>query len=143
MRFRSLLFMVLIGFLLSGCSSRDPNRKETFPVTGEVYADGVVAEGVTVELHPVGGIDKAQPTMTSTMTDAEGKFAASTYEQGDGAPEGEYIVTFKWGQLNRMSMSYDGDKFKGKYSDPKKSEFRVSVVAGSPADMGRIELVTK
>ncbi len=133
----------LSAFACMGCSSRNPNWKETIPVSGQVYADGQPAEGVTVTFHPVTGMDKAQPTVSASLTDPEGKFAASTYEVGDGIPVGEYQVTFTWGTLNRVSMTFDGDKFKGRYKDPEKSETKVSVVSGSPVDLGRIDLKTK
>ena len=85
----------------------------------------------------------AEPTLTATRTDENGKFSASTYDAGDGAPEGEYSVTFEWNKLNTVSMSFDGDKLDGKYNDPKKSTFKIKVEDGKPADMGKIELTTK
>ncbi|MFH1922367.1 MAG: hypothetical protein ABIP48_21095 [Planctomycetota bacterium] len=42
-----------------------------------------------------------------------------------------------------MSIDTDLDKLKGKYSDPAKSEFKVTVTEGQPTDMGRFELTTK
>jgi hypothetical protein len=138
----SLTICALVACVV-GCESRNPNWKETIPVTGQVYADGQPAEGVQVTFHPVEGMDTAQPTETKSMTDEAGRFAASTYEVGDGVPEGEYQLTFVWGKLNMVSMTFDGDKFKGKYKDPKKSEVSVSVVSGSPVDLGRIDLRTK
>ncbi|QDV27811.1 carboxypeptidase-like regulatory domain-containing protein [Aureliella helgolandensis] len=137
----SLTFTFLA--LALGCADPHPDWKETYPVKGQVFADGKPAEGVSVTLNPKSGLDTKQPTISSTMTDAQGNFAISTYEEGDGAPEGEYTLTFKWGKLNRMSMSYSGDQFKGKYSDPLKSKFPLSVQPGSPIDMGKIELVTQ
>lgn len=140
-------FILMLGGLAclaaAGCSSRDPNWKETVPVSGIVLADGQPAEGVTVVFNPVAGMDQAQPTVTQSMTDAEGKFSASTYQSGDGVPEGEYKLTFTWGKLNPISMTFDGDKFKGRYKDPKKSDYSVNVVAGDPMDLGTFELRTK
>ncbi len=138
-----LLFSGLACMATSGCSSRDPNWKETIPVSGIVLADGQPAEGVTVIFNPVAGMDQDQPTVTQSMTDAEGKFSASTYESGDGVPQGDYKLTFTWGKLNPISMTFDGDKFKGRYKDPKKSDFEVKIVAGEPMDLGTFELKTK
>ncbi|MEZ6137842.1 MAG: hypothetical protein R3C53_23385 [Pirellulaceae bacterium] len=105
-------------------------------------ADGKPAEGVSVTFHPVGGMDTDQPSVTQAMSDKEGKFAATTYELADGAPPGDYNVTFTWGKLNKISMTFDGDAFKGKYRDPGTSKFKISVVSGTPVDMGAIELTT-
>ncbi len=139
------LFLLLIAFghLCCACSKKQPDRKETFPVSGEVYVDGKPGGTIKVDLHDVKGVDTKQPTYSSAFTDDNGKFVVSTYEQGDGAPEGEYAVTFVWGQLNLMSMQYGGpDKLKGKYSDPAKSQFRVTVKKGQTANIGRVDLKT-
>lgn len=136
-----LVFSMMVG--LVGCRGDDRNWKETIPVTGEVFVGGKAAEGVMVKFVPTAGMDTAQPTETNAMTDDKGKFAASTYQLGDGAPAGEYRLTFTWPQLNKMSMSFDGDSLKGKYEDPKKSDYTINVQSGSPVDLGRFELQGK
>lgn len=131
-------------FVLSGCGGDEPFRKETFPVTGQVFVDGKPASGVKVTLYDVKGVDKEHPTFSSGMTDDEGKFEISTYEAADGVPVGEYVVTFEWGEMNMFTMQYGGpDKLKKRYNDPQKSQFRLTVKEGEPTDMGRIDLTTK
>ena len=138
-----LLGVSLAMVLLAACKEETGFRKETFPVTGEVFVDGKPASGVQVTLNDVKGFDQEHPTFSQAMTDDNGKFAVSTYEQADGVPEGEYIVTFMWGQLNMINMQYGGpDKLKDRYVDPKKSTYRIKVQSGTPADMGRVELTT-
>jgi 5-hydroxyisourate hydrolase-like protein (transthyretin family) len=140
----SVLPIVVVALLLGGCSQRDPSWKPTFPLTGTVLVDGTPAEGVLVQITEVGQPDLENPTFSSAYTDAQGKFALSTYEAGDGVPEGEYFVTFMWGQVNMLSMQYGGpDKLNNRYHDPEKSEFRIRVDAGKPTDMGEIQLTTK
>ncbi len=131
---------ILAILFLGGCGGNDRNWKETIPVTGSVFVDGEPAEGVMVVFHPVSGMDSSQPTETKSMTNKEGMFSATTYEVGDGAPEGVYKVTLTWPTLNKISMSFDGDKFKGKYAKAADSKYEVSVEAGSPIDMGRLDL---
>ena len=123
-----------------GCDGRDPNWKETVPVTGIITLDGAPVENVSVKFHPAGGMDKAQPTITQARTDTEGKFAATTYELADGAPPGDYTLTFELQQFDPISMSFGGDKLKGKYATPEKSTFKISVSSGTPVDMGQIDL---
>jgi hypothetical protein len=137
------IVMLTWVMLVCGCSKTDDGRKPTSPVTGEVYVDGQPAAGVHVKFHDVKGFDAANPTVSASMTDESGHFSASTYDQGDGVPAGDYTVTFEWGELNKFSMQYSGDKLKGKYSDPEKTEHRITVTDGSSTDMGRIELKTK
>jgi len=66
-----------------------------------------------------------------------------TYQQGDGVPEGEYVLTFAWGQPNRFNNIYGGpDRLANRYSDPRQPKVRFKVEKGKPADLGRIELST-
>jgi hypothetical protein len=143
MRDVALPVLLLIAFT-AACAKQASDRKETYPVTGEVYVDGRPAPMIQVNLHNLAGIDQQQPTHSSAFTDDAGKFEVSTYEQGDGVPEGEYVLSFVWGQFNMVSMQYGGpDKLKDKYADPKTSTFKVRVEKGKPANLGRIELETK
>lgn len=138
-----ITWMAIIAMMLLGCKE-DNNRKPTFPVTGTVHVDGKPAEAVRVEIYDVKGLDPKQPTYSSAFTDAEGKFALSTYENGDGVPEGEYALTYMWGKLNVMSMQYGGpDKLNNKYSDAKKTPFKIKVEAGKPTDLGVVDLKTR
>lgn len=129
---------------LEACSRTDPNRKETYPVTGSVYVDEKPAGAVQVTLHDQAGVDVNNPTFSMTFTQADGSFALSTYEEGDGVPAGEYTITFQWRDLNPLNLQYSGpDKLGNKYSDPQTTPFRVKVEPGKPVDLGRIELSTK
>lgn len=135
---------VTLFVLFCSCSEQGENRKETFPLTGEVYVDGSPAARLQVTCHDVNGLDKEQPTMSSAFTNEEGKFEISTYASADGVPEGEYVLTFVWGKMNMVSMSYGGpDQLDGRYDDPESSEHPATVEKGKPTDLGRIELTTK
>ena len=135
--------IAICSLLLLGCKENN-NRKPTFPVTGTVHVDGMPVEGIRVEIQDVKGLDPKQPTYSSAFTDAAGKFALSTYENGDGVPEGEYALTYMWGKLNVMSMAYGGpDKLNNKYSDAKNTPFKIKVEAGKPTDLGVVDLKTK
>jgi hypothetical protein len=139
-----LLLFVSIMATLGGCNQRDASRKPTFPLTGTVRVDGAPAEGVLVKITDVDGHDPSDPTFSTAYTDPQGKFQLSTYDAGDGVPEGEYLVTFMWGQVNPLTMQFGGpDKLQGRYDDPETSEFRVKVEAGKPTEMGEIQLTTK
>ena len=141
---RVVLLAAGASVLLASCSQEDPNRKQTFPVTGEVYVDGKAAAELAVTCHDVKGLDTKNPTMSIGRTDNQGKFQISTYTQADGVPEGEYALTFVWGQLNRFSNTYGGpDKLRDRYADPKNSAKRFKVEKGKPNDLGRIDLSTK
>jgi hypothetical protein len=141
------LWIVVLVILFVGCEKKRGDRKETTRVTGQVYVDGVpvpAKEPLKILCHNVAGMDKEQPYVSQALTGEDGKFEISTYEKGDGIPAGEYVLTFMWGKMNFFSNSYGGpDKLKGRYKDPKKSEHRLTVEAGKPTDLGRIDLKTK
>lgn len=127
-------------------SEEEPFRKETIPVTGTVVVDGQPPDTpIQIQCHSLQELDKEHPTFSQTVTGDNGSFAVSTYESGDGVPPGEYVLTFEWKVFNVVSMSYGGpDKLGGKYTDPKTSEFKLSVASGAePIDMGQVQLSTK
>jgi len=135
--------LILALCVVCGACKKDMNRVATFPVTGTVLVDGQPVEQLAVRCISLQGMDKENPTESSTFTDKEGKFSISTYEAGDGVPVGSYVLTFQWGQWNLFSGGYGGDKFEGKYNDPAKSTFKFDVQEGQPTDVGTIELSTK
>ncbi|MDD4271025.1 MAG: hypothetical protein PHO07_02475 [Pirellulales bacterium] len=137
---------LLAGVCLSGvaCSEQGPPRKETYPVTGQVYVDGAPANYLAVTCHDTKGMDAAMPTVSSAFTGEDGGFSISTYESGDGVPAGDYVLTFMWGQKEAFSGRYGGpDKLNNRYTDPKDAPVRFTVEAGKPTDLGRIELTKK
>jgi 5-hydroxyisourate hydrolase-like protein (transthyretin family) len=138
-----LTFVAALCILFCSCEKQDESRKETFPVTGIVSVDGSPVAELAVYCTNVAGMDTENPTTSSAFTDAEGKFEISTYKAADGVPAGDYVLTFKMGKMNVMARSYEGDKFKGRYADPKTSEVKFTVKDGEPNDLGTITLTTK
>lgn len=132
-----------LALLLAGCGEKMPDgpRVPTTPVTGIVIVDGKPAEMVSVKcVSPETPPNVPTP---SAFTDKDGKFSLSTFETGDGAPPAEYKLTFTWGQFNLLNGQYGGpDKLNGQYDKADKSPFDLSV-AGTPVDVGTIELKTK
>ena len=113
-------------------------------LTGVLVVDGKPTEGIQITLTDLAGLDVKKPTISQTFSGKEGKFSLSTYEEGDGVPQGEYALTFFWGELNPLSMQFGGpDKLNERYVDPAKSTFKVNVETDKPVDLGRVELTTK
>ena len=141
---RQRCWLVILCLALASCSRSQGYRKATFPVTGEVYVDGKPAALLAVTCVDLRGIDEKHPTDSAAFTDEAGKFAISTYLSADGVPEGEYVLTFLWGQHNLLTMTYGGpDKLKNRYTDSKQSKVCFTVVKGQRTDLGRIDLTTK
>ena len=137
------ILVLMVALVCCSCGEK-VHRKPVFPVTGVILVDNKPVQMLAVRCANVAGIDKADPTISSAFTDEAGKFQISTFNKGDGVPEGEYVLTFEWGTMNLISMQYGGpDKLKGKYSDPKTSQVKFTVTAGMPTDLGTINLTTK
>jgi hypothetical protein len=120
------------------------DEKPVFKVQGIVTVDGQPVPEIQVALHPVNPVNDNKPTFPQGFTDAEGKIRISTYAEGDGAPEGEYKVTFILQDYNIMGRTFSGpDKLKKKYADPKTTPFTLTLAPGKPNDLGKVELTAK
>ena len=144
MQISNLITLSFLSLLNAGCGGGNSNEKQVFEIKGTVMVDGKPVDQIQVALHDKAGLDSKQPTYPQGFTDESGKIRISTYADGDGAPAGEYNVTFSWQEFDLMSRSYAGpDKLNTKYSDPKTTTFSLSLGAGKPNDMGTVELTTK
>jgi 5-hydroxyisourate hydrolase-like protein (transthyretin family) len=136
-----ILVALLIPIVCAACGeSRPGDWKDTVPVKGRVLVDGKPAAMLSIECVDVAGLDKENPTMSAAMTNEDGEFEFGTYVKGDGVPEGEYVLTFEWGTLDLWRHQYKGDKFNGRYHDPKTSTTTFTATAGEPVDLGDINL---
>lgn len=143
------ILVACLAMSLSACGNeqRGPARDAVYPVTGQIYVNGELPPSpIAVGLIEVDDDGKPLPKDPTKLAigafcDLEGKFSLSTYEKGDGAIPGKYVLTFFWGRRNLFSGAYGGaDTLEDLYYDAEKSKFPVTVVAGQPADMGRIDL---
>lgn len=76
---------------LAACAQEDKwvaGRPPVFPASGRVTYNGAPLAEAFVTFSPESGTHGA-----SGMTDVEGKYALTTFKQGDGAPAGNYTVT--------------------------------------------------
>lgn len=94
---------------------------------------------------PKSGAGASDPVYTKGKIDAEGNVIVGTYTDSDGLPPEEYTLAFiKYDSSKIVIGSKPKDLLGGKYSDPDKSEFKVTVPSGvTKFDIGTIELTTK
>jgi hypothetical protein len=126
-----------------GCGQAGGNRKSTYPVKGKVLVDGEPVEMLAVVCVRLSEVDQERPTESQCFTQKDGSFTIGTYESGDGVPEGDYALTFRWGQWNLFSHSYEGDKLNGRYTNLTNPVAKFTVKKGQPTDLAKIELTTK
>jgi hypothetical protein len=123
-RISSAVLLSAFALLLPSCGS---SRKPVYPVTGHVFLKHKPVAGATVILHPVNAEsgDVAKP---AGKVGEQGEFQLTTYSRGDGAPEGEYVMTVEWRAPKRSPVdAYAIDRLQGRFSDPKTSTLRVRV----------------
>ncbi len=85
-------FVFLAGALCtlaSGCSKQE--HKLVYPVHGQVLLNGKPLADAIVSFHSHG--TDVQDVFPTAHTDSEGRFALTSYENGDGAPPGDYSIS--------------------------------------------------
>ena len=118
--------------MLSGCGN-GISVPSTVPVSGVVKYKGKPLQGIRVTLHAQG--ETAKPKfIPSGQTGPDGKFTLSTGAPGNGAPSGSYLVTFEKPEIGSPaktgSIETEIDAFGGKYSDPAKSKWTITIEQG-------------
>lgn len=87
-----MLLLSLVG--LVGCTASKP---KTVPVSGKVmYKKDTPAAGALVVFHPTAEMEARISGKPFAKVGADGTFTLTTYEENDGAPEGEYGVTIDY-----------------------------------------------
>lgn len=121
-----LASVVTLLALAVGCGPPDEVRPPLEPAQGSLLINDQPAEGALLVFHRVGEATfDARGTRPTATVDAEGNFALTTYQEGDGAPAGEYQVTILW--FDNPESNSPWDKLGGRFTDPARSDIRVTV----------------
>jgi hypothetical protein len=107
------------------------NKSTLQPVSGQVTYQGTPASGATVVFHRQGG-DPMNEHMIMGIVQEDGSFELVCGSLGKGAPCGEYDVLIEWKPVSGQSKGrpqHGPDKLKGRYADPKRPGFRVTIKA--------------
>jgi hypothetical protein len=121
---------VVVGLLLSciqACSRPDTvsnNQKLTHPVQGKFLINGQPVRGAVVTFHPQ---DEPGPETTRSYarTEDDGSFKLSTYQQGDGAPVGRYLITVMVRDADNEAASLPAE-----YAVPQTSGLKAEIKEG-------------
>lgn len=114
-----------------GCGPRGISAPSTAPVSGSVLIKGRPATGVRVTFHPQFDLGSVGFT-PSGETGRNGRFTLSTAAPSDGAPPGDYVVTFELfrGGADSRGRDIEVDMWKGKFADPASSKWKVTIKDG-------------
>jgi len=125
--------LLLLGALALGGCGKGLSVPSTAPVSGVVKYKGKPLQGIRVTLHSQAETAQAK-FIPSGQTGPDGKFTLSTGAPGNGAPPGTYVVTFEKPEIgsaaSTRSIETEVDAFGGKYSDPAKSQWTVTIEKG-------------
>ena len=139
--FLSRLFLIILVSMLTGCTrSEYPN--ETYPVSGRIRTvDGTPARDVRVTLHSEKLISEGDPFRPSGMTDDQGIFKLTTYETHDGAPAGDYAITFRWATPQKSLLDpLPKDKLENRFAMPTEKSLTCKVIVSDTQDLGTFEV---
>jgi hypothetical protein len=120
----------LLMATILGCGKAEPNRVAVFPVNGKITFQRQPTVGATVLLHPQTPLEKVPAPRASVAPD--GTFRISTFNTGDGAPEGDYVVTVQWYRpvKNGTDVVSGPNVIPRKYTQAASSDIVIHVAAG-------------
>jgi hypothetical protein len=113
--------------------------KDVVPVSGTVSVDGAPQKGVNLYLYKKGVPGQS---IAECRTDSEGRYCWTTHIACDGLVPGSYRLGFTY-VPKQKSNDKGVDLFEGRYSDPMKNDFSLTVEDGSPQEDENYELTTK
>lgn len=136
------VFIACCAVGVAGCGHQQYSGElPVYRISGTVTVDGSPVENIQIALHPVGELQDGKTYYPQGFTDGDGKVKISTYSDGDGAPAGDYRLTFILKQYNAISRSFTGNnQLHDQYSDPKKSPIELTIGADLDNDLGQIDL---
>lgn len=136
----SRVFLATFSVFFAGCGGDASNFEKLplYPASGTVTMDGKPYGPVSLRFEPEGGLGEGTRGFVA-MVDGGGSFdKVTTYESGDGAPVGTYLVTV-------FSSGGVSDPFPAIYEDAKKTPLKVIVsdITGDGANGMTIQLDSK
>jgi hypothetical protein len=129
-----LILVALVCTAAVGCSDKSIKAPSTSSVSGTVLVKGRPLAGIKVTFHPQFDMGSVKFT-PSGETNEDGRFTLSTAAANDGAPPGDYVVTFELlkGGADKLGRDIEVDAWKGKYADPATSKWKVTINRGENA----------
>jgi hypothetical protein len=132
---RHCLWAFALCLTLAACGQEQSGRLPLYRASGAVTFNGEPLSGAVLIFHAKDKLTDAddEPVPApGAHSQEDGTFAVSTYEPGDGLPEGDYQVTISC--ENRSVERKKGDEFPEllpeRYQNPATSGLTVSIVAG-------------
>jgi hypothetical protein len=128
----SLLGLAFIAIVTMGCAEAKPARAPVFPAKGTLTLKNQPAHGAIISFHPKTPLPAGVPSPKANVG-KDGSFSITTYDSGDGAPEGEYVATIIWNKLiqNGGESKIGPNVIPPKYGRPDTSDLEIKIVSGN------------
>jgi hypothetical protein len=150
---RLLPLLIYTLVTCAGCHKADgDNWLKTYPTTGKLTINSLPANGAVIRLYPVTPqADTLSPVIPTGIVQEDGSFELTSYRSGDGAPEGDYYVTFEWPDPKLLppqlsTIEDPPDRLKNRYTTPDRSSLQVHIAAGEnqlePMVLEKVEILT-
>lgn len=128
------VLVIIVGLNGGGCGSSTTKELATFPVTGLIKVNGKSPERAEIRLKPRVPLEdpKRRSVEPYAIVESDGSFQVSTYQDGDGAPPGEYAVTVIWPEITVEGGEevYGRDRLGHAFADPRKPVVTIEVIEG-------------
>jgi hypothetical protein len=121
---------LLVAVLALSGTSCGRHGVAVYPVEGKVFYQGKPAVRAVVFFHPHGTAPGPDVLRPQGVVREDGSFRLSTYTPDDGAPEGEYDVTFVWTKPSPQGGDNDVALLPPRYMYPGTSGIKAQVQAG-------------
>jgi len=121
--------MLALSLIVGGCGDAEPERVATYPVEAVVTFQGKPIPGAFVALHPKQ--PSAEVPTPRASVNADGALIVTTFNGGDGAPAGEYIITVEWYKPIKSGADVVPGRnvLPAKYASPQTSDLLITVSA--------------
>jgi len=126
------IIAIVAVLIFAGCGRSGPPRVATNPTKGSITYQGHPIGGAFLALHPKSSSPADVPTATAVVQ-SDGTFAVTTYDTGDGVPEGDYVVTVQWRKAQKSGGEFvpGPNLLPAKYTRPESSDVVVHVASGT------------
>jgi hypothetical protein len=134
------LFLTSMVLLPLGCAKAPEGPPvPVFPAKGKITFQGQLMPGASVVLHPKQPVADVPNPRANVGKD--GSFEVTTFAGGDGAPEGEYVLTVTWYKFVQQGpdLKPGPNVIPPKYTNPQRSNVVVKIAAGQN-DLQTIQL---
>ena len=137
---RWLATLLLVALVL-GCGAG--GKPPAIPVKGKVmFKKDTPAAGAMIVFHPLSEeFERRIGGKPFAKVQEDGSFQLTTYQENDGAPEGEYGLSVDWRVKPKNFLVFDSESsatgkqmLKDKYTNPQKPFLKVTVKKGEAND---------